>query len=97
MSVTAIDRIARATPPRVARKIHGFSDRAIAWIFIAPTIALLLAVNIFPLLWTIYLSFTNYRANRPNADVEWLAGIGRDDGATLDHNVEHECLRLQFR
>lgn len=72
MSVTAIDRIAQATPPRVARKIHGLSDRAVAWIFIAPTIALLLAVNIFPLLWTIYLSFTNFRANRPNAEVEWL-------------------------
>jgi ABC-type sugar transport system permease subunit len=26
---------------------------------------LLLAINIFPLLWTIQLSFTNYRANRP--------------------------------
>ena len=38
----------------------------IAWIFVAPTIFLLLAINIFPLIWTIYLSFTNYRANRPN-------------------------------
>ena len=33
---------------------------------------LLLAINIFPLIWTIYLSFTNYRANRPNAPVKWL-------------------------
>jgi multiple sugar transport system permease protein len=32
----------------------------------------LLAVNIFPLIWTIRLSFTNYRANRPNAEVEWV-------------------------
>ena len=31
---------------------------------------LLLAINIFPLFWTIYLSFTNYRANRPNAPVK---------------------------
>ncbi len=72
MSQTAIDRIAGATPPRVARRIRGLSDRAIAWIFIAPTIVLLLAVNIFPLLWTVHLSFTNYRANRPNAAVEWV-------------------------
>jgi multiple sugar transport system permease protein len=28
---------------------------------------LLLAINIFPLIWTIQLSFTNFRANRPNA------------------------------
>lgn len=31
---------------------------------------LLLAINIFPLIWTIRLSFTNYRANRPNAEIK---------------------------
>lgn len=72
MSETAIDRAAKATPPDLARRIRGLSDRAIAWIFVAPTIFLLLAVNIFPLIWTIRLSFTNYRANRPNAEVEWV-------------------------
>ncbi len=48
------------------------SDRAIAWLFIAPSVLLLLAVNIFPLLWTIQLSFTNYRANRPNAPIRYV-------------------------
>ena len=67
-----MDRVARATPPRIVRQVRGLSDKAIAWTFIAPTIFLLLAVNIFPLLWTIYLSFTNYRANRPNAEVKWI-------------------------
>jgi len=56
----------------MARKIKGLSDRTIAWIFVAPTIFLLLAVNIFPLIWTIRLSFTNYRVNRPNRDIEWV-------------------------
>jgi multiple sugar transport system permease protein len=51
---------------------QGLSDRALAWLFVGPTIVLLLAFNIFPLLWTIYLSFTNFRANRPNAAIEWL-------------------------
>lgn len=55
--------------PLLARE--GLSDRALAWLFVGPTILLLLAFNIFPLLWTIYLSFTNYRANRPNAEVLW--------------------------
>ncbi|MEL6202861.1 MAG: sugar ABC transporter permease [Pseudomonadota bacterium] len=72
MSDGTITRVAQATPPRVARKIKGLSDRAIAWIFVAPTIFLLLAINIFPLIWTIYLSFTNFRANRPNREVEWV-------------------------
>ena len=67
-----MDRVARATSPKIARHVRGFSDKAIAWTFIAPTIFLLLAVNIFPLIWTIYLSFTNYRANRPNAAVKWI-------------------------
>ncbi|WP_339947981.1 sugar ABC transporter permease [uncultured Albimonas sp.] len=70
MTDTALGRVAEATPPGAARRIRGLSDRAIAWIFVAPTIFLLLAVNIFPLIWTIRLSFTNFRANRPNAEVE---------------------------
>ncbi|SEL79820.1 carbohydrate ABC transporter membrane protein 1, CUT1 family [Roseovarius azorensis] len=72
MPETAMDSVARATPPRVARRIRGLSDRMIAWIFVAPTIFLLLAINIFPLIWTIRLSFTNFRANRPNAETAWV-------------------------
>ncbi|WP_299401650.1 carbohydrate ABC transporter permease [uncultured Roseobacter sp.] len=72
MTETPITRAAAATPPTVARKIKGLSDRAIAWIFVGPTIFLLLAINIFPLIWTINLSFTNFRANRLNRDVEYV-------------------------
>ncbi|TIX82656.1 MAG: sugar ABC transporter permease, partial [Mesorhizobium sp.] len=60
------DSVARATPEPLARKVRGISDKGLAWLFISPTILLLLAINIFPLFWAIYLSFTNYRANRPN-------------------------------
>jgi multiple sugar transport system permease protein len=63
------DTAARATPAGLQRRVRGLSDRAIAWLFIAPTIVLLLAINIFPLIWTIYLSFTNYQANRPNRPI----------------------------
>lgn len=72
MANSIIERAAKSTPAPFARKIKGLSDRAIAWIFITPTIIILLAVNIFPLIWTIWLSFTNYKANRPNADVKWI-------------------------
>src|SRR5262245_50691694 len=65
--VSLPDRLARATPAGLASRVRGLSDRAIAWAFITPTMALLLAINVFPLIWTIQLSFTNYRANRPNA------------------------------
>ena len=72
MSDKTVARVAAATPVQVARKIRGLSDRAIAWIFVAPTIFLLLAINIFPLIWTIRLSFTNYKANRINREPEWI-------------------------
>jgi len=67
MSGTPIDRVAAATPPAIANKVRGLSDRAIAWLFVGPSIVLLLAVNIFPLIWTINLSFTNFKANRHRA------------------------------
>jgi len=70
MSERTIDTVAAATPERVARKIRGLSDRAIAWLFVGPTIFLLLAINIFPLIWTIQLSFTNYKANRVGREVK---------------------------
>jgi multiple sugar transport system permease protein len=78
--VTIIEKAAQATPPGVAARVRGLSDRAIAWLFISPTIILLLAINIFPLIWTIWLSFTNYRANRPNAPL-------RDVGLTHYNDI----------
>ncbi len=72
MSQSPIMRAANATPKTLARRVRGLSDRTIAWLFVGPTIVLLLAVNIFPLIWTIRLSFTNFRANRPGKAVEWV-------------------------
>src|ERR1700741_4708342 len=83
-----VDRAATATPERIAGKMKGLSDRAIAWIFISPTILLLLAINIFPLIWTIRLSFTNYRANRPNAPLKWL-GLERYSDLLSDPDIWH--------
>ncbi len=60
------EKVATVTPAAPARRVRSLSDRTIAWLFIAPTIVLLLAINVFPLIWTVRLSFTNYRANRMN-------------------------------
>ena len=65
---TLVDRIAVRTPIDAAARVRGLSDRSIAWLFIAPTIALLLAINIFPLIWAIRLSFTSFMSNLPYAD-----------------------------
>jgi multiple sugar transport system permease protein len=76
MAVGSIDRMAdkaaRITPSGFAGRMRGLSDSMVAWMFIAPSIIILLAINIFPLIWTVYLSFTNYRANQPGRPIAWL-------------------------
>lgn len=65
-------RAASVTPPRMAKAVRGLSDQTLAWIFIAPTVLLLLVINIFPLLWTAYLSFTDYTASDPARGLVWI-------------------------
>jgi multiple sugar transport system permease protein len=72
MSNQTVSNAAEPAHASNAKKVSGLSDRAIAWIFVAPTIFLLLAINIFPLIWTVRLSFTNFRVNRPNEEVEFV-------------------------
>lgn len=48
------------TPAR--RRRPWLTDRRMAWLFISPTVLILLAISIFPLLWSLGLSFTNYAA-----------------------------------
>ncbi len=62
----------RSSARPLPRYRAGLSDRAVAWLFVAPVLALLLAVNIFPLLWNVYLSFTNAKASAPHRILRWL-------------------------
>ena len=86
MTDTPLDKAAKATPKRVARVIRGVSDRTIAWLFVAPTIFLLLAINIFPLIWTINLSLTNFRANRVNREVDYI-GLSNYERILTDSDI----------
>lgn len=53
-------------------KQRSLSDRAIRNLFIWPTMILLIAINVFPLFYSLYLSFTDYSAiaNKPPT---WIA------------------------
>ena len=53
-------------------KTKGLSDRAITWLFVTPTIILLLAVNIYPLVYAISMSFTNFYANKPGREIAFV-------------------------
>lgn len=57
----------------------------IAWLFIAPTILLLLVINIFPLIWSIQLSFTNFKANRA---VQGVQNVGILNYINILHDEE---------
>jgi multiple sugar transport system permease protein len=50
---------------------RGLSDKAIVSLFIWPTLILLIAWNVFPLFYSLYLSFTSYSAIVPKAPV-WV-------------------------
>src|ERR1700751_1673889 len=69
---TLVDRIAARTPLQIAKRVRRFSDRSTAWLFILPSIALLLAINIFPLIWAIRLSFTNFKSNLPYVPIKFV-------------------------
>ena len=55
------------SPPR-----RGLSDRQIQWLFIAPTLILLVLMNIFPLFYSLYLSFTEVSVIKPNNPPAWV-------------------------
>ena len=81
-------RAALATPDTLRRSLRGLSERTITWVFIAPTLLLLLAINIFPLLWTIYLSFTNFKANRASRGTDWV-GLDNYRSVLSDGDIWH--------
>ena len=62
-----------AAPP-AARRFRWLGDRGLAGLFVSPALLLLIFLSIFPLLWALYLSFTNYSATR-DAPAEWV-GFG---------------------
>ena len=57
---------------KLIKKARGLSDKAIAWIFVTPTILLLLAINIYPLFYAISMSFTNFYANKIGKEIKWV-------------------------
>ena len=57
---------------KIIHKDKGLSDRAVAWVFITPTLLLLLAINIYPLIYAISMSFTNFYANKLGREIKWV-------------------------
>lgn len=71
MSVTA-QTPATATVKQPSAPRKQLSDKAIANLFVLPTILLLVAMNVFPLFWSLFLSFNKYKANAPKIAPVWV-------------------------
>src|SRR5580693_7873807 len=85
------DRIGEQARFKAAKRTRGLSDRTIAWLFVAPTIALLLAINIFPLIWMIRLSFTSLNLSMSYLPLR-VVGLDNFSDILTDEDV---WLRLQ--
>lgn len=66
---TPLDR----TKAAIIRPRRTLSDRSIANLFLLPTVLLLIAMNVFPLFWSLYLSFCDY-TDTSNIPAQWTGG-----------------------
>src|SRR4051794_22805999 len=57
--------------PAASRRFRWLTDRRLASPCISPAVALLLFLSVFPLLWALYLSFTDYSATR-DVPAAWI-------------------------
>ncbi len=69
MTATKTDPpVQAAEKPAPGRARRRLGDRGLAVAFISPAMLLLLGMSVFPLLWALYLSFTDYSATRDQGE-----------------------------
>src|SRR5512141_2205408 len=71
MATVTAESSVQKSAARPGTSKRQLSDRAIMNLFIWPSLLLLIAFNFFPLFYSLYLSFTDYRATAITAPV-WL-------------------------
>lgn len=66
MSGTAFTVAETAKPPRGRpRSLSAWSDRHFGWLLVAPAVALVLALSVYPLLFSLWVAFVNYDFSVP--------------------------------
>jgi multiple sugar transport system permease protein len=71
-SEVSVEPDASAISPRQKKPRRTLSDKSIRNLFIWPALILLIAINVFPLFYSLFLSFTDYSAIANQAP-EWIA------------------------
>jgi multiple sugar transport system permease protein len=80
-------------------KRRGLSDNAIKRLFVLPTIILLICINIFPLIWSLGLSFADYSAVKPRVEGEnpdWIGGKNYKEVLLDSHIWEYFTLTARY-
>jgi multiple sugar transport system permease protein len=78
---------------------RGLSDIAIKRLFILPTIILLICINIFPLFWSLGLSFADYSAVRPRVkgvNPQWIGGKNYKEVLLDKHIWEYFTITARY-
>jgi multiple sugar transport system permease protein len=76
----------RSTAGGVKPRFSWLTDRAMVRMFLTPTMLLLLAVAIFPLFWSLYLSFTKFSVIKDVNGPTWI-GLSNYDRLLGDEDV----------
>jgi len=97
--VATMDRVAPVEEPRprpgaTGRRRTWLTDRRMATLFIAPTIILLVAISIFPLIWSVYLSFTQYKVTGVDAPI-WV-GLNNFRDILTENDLYDNWKQFQF-
>ena len=68
MAQTATSLPFRPAPARRRATLSEWSDRHFKWLLVAPAVLLILALSVYPLLFSLWVSFINYDFQIPNRD-----------------------------
>ncbi|NDJ76735.1 MAG: sugar ABC transporter permease [Chloroflexi bacterium] len=66
--IAAEEQFSPAQSETIRPRFGWLKDRQLATLFLFPTLGLLIFMNVFPLVWSLYLSFTDYRDSK---GIEW--------------------------
>ncbi|MCK4803081.1 MAG: sugar ABC transporter permease [Spirochaetes bacterium] len=83
----------------VVLKQRGLGDVAIKRLFVLPTIILLICINIFPLFWSLILSFADYSAVRPHVEginPNWIGGQNYKEVLLDKHIWEYFTITAKY-
>ncbi|MAS37980.1 MAG: ABC transporter permease [Anaerolineaceae bacterium] len=99
MADTQLAQRPTAPPSNLRPRFSWLTDRWLAVSFITPTLAILLFISIFPLVWSLYLSFTDWSVIRDAAvdpSTQWVGTANYVDLLTDRRTWERFIVTGQF-